>query len=302
MQDLNDLHYFAQVVDAGGFAAAGRALGIPKSRLSRRIAGLESRLGVRLLQRTTRKLALTEVGELYYQQCLVMLQAAEAADEAVAMLSVVPRGRLRVSCPVSLLQDIVADMIPAFLAAYPEVRLEVIMTNRRVDMLEEGIDVALRVRSPNDEDPALVSRRLLPAEGVLVMAASLRAEVKISEPADLAKLPALGAIEPDRKVHWVLTGPDGRTEDVALEPRLAIEDFGIRKLAALRGLGVTMLPIPNCQDELAAGTLVRLLPDWTMPVANLQAVYPHRRGLLPAARVFVDFLVQEFSRDTRRMV
>ncbi|PHV09670.1 LysR substrate-binding domain-containing protein [Chitinimonas sp. BJB300] len=302
MQDLNDLHYFARVVEAGGFAAAGRVIGIPKSRLSRRIAGLESRLGVRLLQRTTRKLALTEVGELYYQQCQVMLQAAEAADEAVTLLSAVPRGRLRVSCPVSLLQDMLADLIPLFLAAYPEVRLEVVMTNRRVDLLEEGIDIALRVRSPNDEDPSLVARRLLPAGGVLVMAASLRATVKIREPADLVQLPALGAIGPDRRVHWQLTGPDGRREDIALEPRLAIEDFGTRKLAALRGLGVTMLPVPYCQAELAAGTLVRLLPDWTMPMASLQAVYPHRRGLSPAARTFVEFLVQEFSKGPQRLV
>lgn len=302
MQDLNDLHYFARVVEAGGFAAAGRMLGIPKSRLSRRIAELEGRLGVRLLQRTTRKLALTEVGERYYQQCQAMLQAAEAADETVAMLSAEPRGRLRVSCPIPLVQTELTEMIPAFLAAYPQVRLELLMTNRRVDLLEDGIDVALRVRSPGDEDPSLVARRLRPTGGALVMAPSLRARVKIIEPADLARLPALGATEADRKVHWRLSGPDGRTEEIALEPRLAVEDFGMRKAAALRGLGITMLPTPYCMDELAAGSLVRLLPDWSIASGHLQAVYPHRRGLLPAVRVFVDFLAEQFGREAGKLV
>lgn len=302
MQDLNDLHYFARVVEAGGFAAAGRLLGVPKSRLSRRIADLETRLGVRLLQRTTRKLALTDVGERYLLHCQAMLQEAEAAEEAVAAVSVVPRGRVRVSCPVALAQTQFADIVPAFLAAYPEVRLEMIMTNRRVDLVEEGIDVALRVRTSGDEDPSMVVRRLRPASSVLVMAPSLRTVAKIRTPADLAQLPALGAIEPDRKVHWHFTDADGRIENVALEPRLAIDEFGIRKEAALRGLGVTMLPEPYCLDELAAGTLVRLLPGWLMPGGHLQAVYAHRRGLLPAVRAFVEFAAEAFGRDSDKPV
>jgi DNA-binding transcriptional LysR family regulator len=302
MQDLNDLHYFARVVEAGGFAAAGRLLGIPKSRLSRRIAELEGRLGVRLLQRTTRKLALTEVGERYYQQCQAMLQAAEAADETVALLSAEPRGRLRLSCPIALVQTELTEMIPAFLAAYPQIRLELVMTNRRVDLVEEGIDVALRVRGSGDEDPSLVSRRLRPAAGALVMAASLRSQYKIRTPTDLAQLPALGALELDRRLHLQLSHADGRVENFVAEPRLAVEDFAMRKAAALRGLGFTMLPAPYCQDELANGSLVRLLPDWSLAVGHLQAVYPHRRGLLPAVRVLVDFLAQEFSREGGKLV
>ncbi|GAB3264427.1 LysR family transcriptional regulator domain-containing protein [Chitinimonas naiadis] len=302
MQDLNDLHYFAKVVEAGGFAAAGRLLGIPKSRLSRRIAELEGRLGVRLLQRTTRKLALTDVGDRYFQHCQAMLQEAEAADEAVAALSIAPRGRIRVSCPVALAQTQFVDIVPAFLAAYPEVRLEMVMTNRRVDLLEEGVDVALRVRTSGDEDPSLVTRRLRPASSILVMAPSLRRAVRVQSPDDLMRLPVLGAIEQDKRVHWLFTAPDGRQQEVALEPRLAIDEFGIRKAAAVRGLGVTMLPEVYCLEELAAGTLMRLLPDWTMPGGHLQAVYAHRRGLLPAVRVFVDFLAEAFGRDGDRLV
>ncbi|QNM94713.1 LysR substrate-binding domain-containing protein [Chitinimonas koreensis] len=302
MQDLNELMYFARVVESGGFAAAGRLLGIPKSRLSRRVAVLEARLGARLLQRTTRKLVLTEVGERYYRHCQAMLLEADAAEETVAQMSAAPRGRVRVSCPVALVESELTQMLPGFLAAYPQVRLELVMTNRRVDLLEEGIDVALRVRIPGDEDPSLVTRRLRPARAALVMAPSLLAGVRIRQPADLAQLPALGAIEADRRVHWRFTAADGQVEEIALEPRLAVEDFGLRKAAALHGLGVTMLPEPYCSEELAAGTLVRLLPDWQLPGGFMQLVYPHRRGLMPAVRVLVDYLAEAFGRDPGRYV
>ncbi len=147
MQDLNDLYYFAKVVEAGGFAAAGRLLGIPKSRLSRRIAATlfrSERLGARLLQRTTRQLKLTAVGERYLRHCQAMLLEAEMADEAVASMSSEPRGRLRVSSPIGLAQELMPWAISSFLAAHPLVQLEMVMVNRRVDLITEGIDVALR--------------------------------------------------------------------------------------------------------------------------------------------------------------
>jgi DNA-binding transcriptional LysR family regulator len=153
MQDLNDLYYFAKVVEAGGFAAAGRLLGIPKSRLSRRIAELEERLGARLLQRTTRQLNLTAVGERYLRHCQAMLLEAEMADEAVASMSSEPRGRLRVSCPTGLAHEMLPTVISDFLGKFPQVQLEVVLLNRRVDLVTEGIDVALRVRDHGDEYP-----------------------------------------------------------------------------------------------------------------------------------------------------
>ena len=168
MQDLNDLYYFAKVVEAGGFAAAGRLLGIPKSRLSRRIAELEERLGARLLQRTTRQLKLTAVGERYLRHCQAMLLEAEMADEAVASMSSEPRGRLRVSSPVGLAHEMLPGVISNFLEKYPQVQLEVMLVNRRVDLVTEGVDVALRVREPGDEDPLLVTRRLRQAQMLMV--------------------------------------------------------------------------------------------------------------------------------------
>jgi DNA-binding transcriptional LysR family regulator len=297
MQDLNDLFYFAKVVEAGGFAAAGRLLGLPKSRLSRRVAELEARLDVRLLQRTTRKLALTDLGERYYRHCQAMLVEAEMADEVAAQLSAEPRGRVKLSCPVALAETSLNEMLPGFLAAYPQVNLELMLTNRRVDLLNESIDVALRVRAPGDEDLSLISRRLRLAKTALVAAPSLLKGVTLRTPEDLANLPVLGAIDNDRRVHMKLTGLQGDVREVALEARLAVEDFNLRKNIALAGLGVTLLPLHYCTQELEDGRLVRVLPAWSEPEAYLQAVYPHRRGILPAVRALLDYLEEGFSKD-----
>lgn len=302
MQDLNDLFYFARVVEAGGFAAAGRQLGIPKSRLSRRIAELEERLGTRLLQRTTRQLKLTAVGERYLRHCQAMLLEAEMADEAVASMTSEPRGRLRVSSPVGLAHAFLPTVITRFLELHPQVQLEMVLVNRRVDLINEGIDVALRVRDVGDEDPALVTRRLNRAQMQLVASPDFVRQHPVRHPGELAGLPVLGAAEADRLVHLRLLNADGQSEDLALEARLSIDDFVVRKAAALAGLGFTALPLLHCETELASGELVHLLPDWSMPSGFLQAVYPHRRGVLPAVRAWIDHLVTSFEECGERYV
>src|SRR6201994_4801820 len=146
MQDLNDLFYFSIVVEKNGFAAAGRALDIPKSRLSRRIAQLEERLGVRLLQRSTRRFAVTDAGQNFYRHCQSMIAEAQAAEETVAHLTAEPRGIIRVSCPVSITQNVMTTILPDFLEKYPHVKVLMYSTNRRVDLINENVDIAIRVR------------------------------------------------------------------------------------------------------------------------------------------------------------
>ena len=295
MQDLNDLFYFAKVVEAGGFAAAGRQLGLPKSRLSRRVAELEERLGARLLQRTTRQLQLTSVGERYLRHCQAMLLEAEMADEVVASVTSEPRGRLRVSCPVGLARHFLMDAVNRFLAAYPLVQLDISLVNRRVDLINENIDVALRVREPGDEEPGLVTKRLREARSALVASPAFVKGHRFDTPDDLLDVPVLGALENDRKVHLRMLGPQGQKHDLVMEARLGIEDFVVRKSATLAGLGFTLLPMMYCEAELATGELVRLLPQWSTPGGYLQAVYPHRRGLLPAVRAWIDHMDSAFQ-------
>lgn len=296
MQDLNDLYYFAKVVEAGGFAAAGRLLGIPKSRLSRRVAELEERLGARLLQRTTRQLKLTAVGERYLSHCQAMLLQAEMADEAVASMSSEPRGRLRVSCPVGLAHEFMPEVISSFLRAYPHVQLEVILLNRRVDLITEGIDVALRVREKGDEDPLLATRWLRQAQTAIVASPEFARQWPINSPEDLKNVPLLGALEPDRMVHLRMLDAQGKACDLTMEARLGIDDFVVRKACTLSGLGFTVLPMMYCEQELESGQLVQLLPDWSLPGGWLHAVYPHRRGVMPAVRAWIEHLVETFER------
>ena len=295
MQDLNDLYYFAKVVEAGGFAAAGRVLGIPKSRLSRRVAELEERLGARLLQRTTRQLKLTAVGERYLRHCQAMLLEAEMADEAVASMSSEPRGRLRVTCPVGLAHEFMPSVISSFLQAYPLVQLEVSLLNRRVDLVTEGIDVALRVREEGDEDPLLVTRRLRQARTVMVATPEFARNWPVDSPEDLKKIPLLGALEADRMVHLRMLDEHGKGCNLVLEARLGVDDFIVRKACTLAGLGFTVLPMMYCEQELQDGQLVQLLPKWTLPGGWLHAVYPHRRGVIPAVRAWIDHLVESFE-------
>lgn len=295
MQDLNDLFYFAKVVEAGGFTAAGRLLGIPKSRLSRRIAELEHRLGARLLQRSTRKLALTDIGERYLRHCQAMLLEAEQAEETVANLTSEPRGRVRFSTPpgVTLLPDLISE----FLKRYPRVQLEVLQTSRRVDLLNEAVDVALRVRNVDDEEPSLITRRLLPARAHIVAHPELISGLNLEQPEDLQQLPALGSIRADRRIHLRFChATTQEVREIALEARLAVDDFPMRKAAALAGIGITLLPTTHCHEELADGRLVALLPQWTVPQGHIQLAYTHRRGMSPAVRAWIELLSDAFSR------
>lgn len=297
MQDLNDLYYFVQVVDHGGYAAAARALGLPKSRLSRRIIGLEERLGVRLLQRSTRKLAVTEVGQEYYRHCVAMLVEASAAQEAIDRSRSGPQGLIRVSCPPAMVCFRIGRMIADYMAANPRVAVELESTSRRVDVVGEGFDLAIRVRFPPLEPTELVMRALGDSPQRLVAAASLLQGLKrplVS--ADLATLPSLDQAPMMARHAWQLDGPDGAAVMIAHSPRLVTDDMSQLLLAALAGVGVAKLPSMVADEHIETGALVEVLPGWTPKPGIIHAVFPSRRGLLPSVRGFIDFLAAEFAK------
>lgn len=291
MQDLNDMLYFAEVVERGGFAAAGRALGILKSRLSRRVSDLETQLGVRLLQRTTRKLSLTEVGEAYLRHCQAMRESAQAAADTVAQVQTTPRGTIRVSCPVTLAQTVVAELMPRFLAQYPEVRIDMLVSNRAVNLVEEGIDVALRVRPSVDDSGSMVVKRLDHTTQILVASPELLIRQGTPQTLDdLAKLDSIAMSAPDGRSTWNLIGPGGVHQQVQHTPRYVADDLLTLKYAAVAGTGVCWMPDYMCQEEMRERKLVRVLPDWAPTPAIVHAVFPSRRRLSPAVRRFLDYL------------
>lgn len=296
MQDLNDLGFFAEVVDRNGFAAAARALGMPRSRLSRRIGLLEERLGVRLIHRSTRRFAVTEIGREYHRHCVAMLVEARAAQEVIDRMRAEPQGIVRVSAPSSVIYFQLAGMVARFMEQCPKVEVLLESTNRRVDVIHEGFDLAIRVRFPPLEDSDLVVRKLADSPQRIVASPGLVSHLAAPlRPADLSGLPSL-AWEPGRLEHeWRLEGPDGATAVIRHHPRLVTEDMVALRLAALRGVGICRLPTFVVREDIAAGRLLDLLPDWSPRTGIIHAVFPTRRGLLPSIRALLDFLSAEYA-------
>ncbi|MBA0398634.1 MULTISPECIES: LysR family transcriptional regulator [Stenotrophomonas maltophilia group] len=294
--DLNDLFYFAMVVEHGGFSQAGRALAMPKSKLSRRIALLEERLGVRLIQRSTRRFSVTDVGQDYYRHCKAMLVEAEAAEEAIAMSRAEPRGTIRLACPIAILHARIGAMLADFLALYPQVTVQLEATNRRVDVVGEGMDVAIRVRPPPLEDSDLVVRVL--ARRVWCTSASPALLQRLGTPqvpADLAMMPTVDLASPSQQHAWEYAGPGEVLASVHHRPRLVSDDMIALRTAAVAGVGLLMLPRMMITDELASGALVPVLQDWVPKHGIVHAVFPSRRGLLPAVRALIDYLAEQFD-------
>lgn len=293
LSDLNDLRFFVEVVEHGGFSAAGRALGVPKSRLSNRVAKLEERLGVRLLQRTTRRFVVTDVGERFLAHCKAMIEQAEAARDVVEELRSEPCGWIRLSCPISLAPTVMAELVPEFLARYPKMQVRLLASDRRVDLIGEAFDIAIRVRTVIDTDATLVLRTIGQSRVILVASPNfLERHGTPRLPQELAPLPLLSMRELDGVQTLDLVGPAGEREQVRMQPRLVCGSFPVLVSAAMRGIGVALVPDMSALAAIGRGELVEILPDWSMPEGIFHFVYPTRRGLLPGVRAMVDFLAE----------
>lgn len=291
MQDLNDLRFFAAVVSSGGFSSAARELGLPKSRLSRRVAQLEADLGVRLLERSTRRLKVTEVGQEVYAQAVTATAAAEAATEAALRVRAEPQGLVRVSCPLNL-HDAISRRLPRFLADHPRLRLQILSTNRRVDLIEERIDVAVRVRERLDTDGDLQMRRIGVSRRIVVASPDfIHERGEPSAPQDMAGLPLVDANEGAGPSVWRLSAGEASHCSIEFDARLATGDLDTLCAAALGGVGAALLPENDCRAHLEAGRLVRLLPEWGAADGILHLVFTSRRSMLPSVRAVIDFAV-----------
>jgi DNA-binding transcriptional LysR family regulator len=294
MEDLNDIYFFASVVQYGGFSAAARTIGVEKTRLSRRIAALEKRLGVRLLQRTTRALALTEAGRRFFERCVATVEGAQAAYDSVAELRREPAGLVRLSSPVLLTQRCLAHTLPGYMTMHPKVTLFVEPTDRTVNVIEERFDIAIRAKPVIEDVAGLVAKTLANSKRVLVVSPSfLDRYGRPENPIDLPKFDTVASTDDvfDGGARWNLANLDNQTHHIELKPRLVTSDLRVRLQAAIRGIGIALLPEQVVVAPLKEGLVERVLPEWSGAKNILHLVYPTPRGMLPSVRSLIDYLL-----------
>lgn len=294
--DLNDLYYYVKVVEYGGFSQAGLALGIPKSKLSRRIADLEQKLNVSLIYRSTRQFHVTEIGQVFYQQCKNVVDEANIAHELICSVQTYPKGTIKLSCPVALLQVYLQDLLIDFMVKYPDIDVQILAVNRPVDVISEGLDLALRVRSLPLDDSGLMMKVLGYSRRVLVASPSLFIEKgEPTEPEQLVNYPMLGNTEHSQRYTLTLKNNDDLSFTQHFTPKLATTDVLTLYHAALKGVGIARLPLGVVEKELQTGALVEVLPEWKFPEDIIHAVYPSRKGLLPSVQLLLSYLAENIS-------
>lgn len=297
MQNLNDYYYFVQVVKYQGFTKASEALGITKSKLSRRIAELESRLNVRLIQRNTRKFSVTDIGQQFYEYCLKILDDVSHAENFIQnTLSDEPTGQITVSCPTALVEMPVGEMVADFMQKHPAVQVNLLATNRRVDLIDEGVDLAIRVSSMPLGNSDLIVRELDVWSHVLVAVPSLFQHISLpANVQDLSLLPSIGFHEPKQIWQFKSLLNEACREDVIFQPRLKTDNFTAMKVAVLKGIGIASLPRVYVHKELKDGTLIELFPEWSLPKGVIYIAYLSRLGMLPVVRGVLEHLLTSFK-------
>ncbi|MFG6110780.1 LysR family transcriptional regulator [Stenotrophomonas nematodicola] len=289
MDTLEAMRVFVAVVERNGFSAAAQALDMSTAGVTRQIAALEKRLSTRLLNRTTRRVSPTSTGAAYYAQCVQLLAQFDALEASIGAQALEPSGVLRVNAPVSYGIARLGPLLAGYRALYPQVTLEVSLSDRLVDMVEEGYDVAIRItRQPN---PALIARKLADTRITLCAApAYLDLHGRPQRPEDLAAHECLGYSYWGGGDGWPLRGPGGEVT-VAVHGGLRANNGDVLREAALAGMGIILQPDFLVGDALAEGRLERLLPDWDVAPIGIFAVYTSRSHLAPKVRSFIDYLV-----------
>lgn len=289
MDNLSGVAVFAQVVEARSFTEAARRLRMSKAAVSKQVSRLEERLGARLLNRTTRRLSLTEVGAAYYERCARIVAEAEEAELAVSHLHATPRGTLRIDVPVNFGQRYIAPILPDFMAQNPELHIDLTFNDRIVDLVEEGYDLAIRIaRLP---DSSLVARKLAENRSLVCAAPQYwEKHGRPSHPGELAAHNCFGYSYLATRNEWRFQGPDGPAT-VRVSGRLNANNGDVLRTAAVAGLGVVLSPVFMACDDLLAGRLEPVLRDFEPDPQGIHAVYPHNRHLSAKVRAFVDFMV-----------
>jgi len=293
MIDKNAMALYVKVVENNSFSRAAQREGVPVSTVSRKISGLEKSLGVRLLERSTRKLRMTEIGQDYYERCRRGLEEFETANSLVRDQQAEVSGRLRLSVPPSLSDVVVIPLIEAFQARYPNAIVNCLVTDRHVNHIEDGIDISLRVGDLKDS--SLVARRLLRYRSVLVASPGYLARAGAPKHPNELPLHALVAFSRwEPAVTWELEN-NGETYKVNVQPRIAINDYTGVQSAVISGLGISEIPSILCGKDIQDGRLLEVMPDWQFSPVTLSAIYPSNRNLSRLIRLFKDFCVEHIE-------
>lgn len=289
MDTLDAMRVFVAVVERNGFSAAAQALDMSTAGVTRQVAALEKRLSTRLLHRTTRRVSPTSAGAAYYAQCVRLLAEFDALEASIGAQALEPSGMLRINAPVSWGIARLGPLLAGYRQRFPQVELDLALSDRLVDMVEEGYDVAIRItREPS---PALIARRLGQARITLCAAPSyLAARGTPRTPQDLEQHDCLGYSYWASGNQWPLQGPGGETR-VTVNSVLQANNGDVLREAAIAGMGVILQPDFLLEDALADGRLVRVLPEWDVPAIGIFAVYTSRSHLAPKVRSFIDYLV-----------
>ncbi len=292
---LDGVAIFVAVIDAGSFTAAAQSLGRSTSYISKEITRLEKRLNSRLLNRTTRKISLTDAGKAYYERCHQIVIDAENAERSINLLQDTPRGLLRINAPLSLGLNYLCDYLPEFMHQFPEVNLEVEFNDRMIDVIAEGYDVVIRAEAGEIKDSNLVARKLMDSKGVIV--ASPKYLKRKGQPilaCDLNQHDTVTYSLIPNPLVWKFTKNDIETK-VNLTPRIVCNSAELEIAMVKNGMGITRLPLFTCQNEITNGELKIVLDDYDSINIGVYAVYPHRQYLTAKVRVFVDFLIEKFK-------
>ncbi len=287
---LDDMMVFRLVVDNASFTGAALAMDLPKSNISRKISRLEKQLGARLLERSTRSLRLTEVGEIYFQHCRRIFEEMQSANQCIEALSSTPRGKLKVCASVSVGQNILAPRLAKFHQQYPDIELDLQLLNRRIDLIEEGFDLAIRVGEL--EDSTLISKHLFDVELHLYASPNYLAASpsSIKKPEDLLQHACLHMNANEELLRWQLSSAE-QEELITTQASFSTNDFSTLRQLAVDELGIALLPDYLCQQQLKENSLVRVLDGWVGRVVSVNAVYPNRKSMTPKLRAMLDYLL-----------
>lgn len=297
MLDLNDFRFFVRIIECGGLTAASRNLNVPKSTVSHRLQQLEAALGIRLINRTSRRLSMTDAGQIFYRHAAETMERAEYAENVVRQRLVEPSGTIRFTTAVATSMFALQAILPEFIRNHPKINVVQHTSDDQDDIIGGRYDLAIRAHTGPLSDSSLVQRILAPAPWFLFAAPDyLERRGLPLTPDDLGTHDTLAMLRTGRPPSWQLRHPTRGETVVPLDPRLAGNDIVMMKQAAQAGIGIVALPDYICREQVRSGALRRILPEWLAGEANITAIIPFRHGLLPSVRVFINFLAAEIPK------